>query len=104
MFPTRRLSLPLMMVVFPSTALASAYEIDRPDFTVQPTTPYYPLLFSAFISNLASHLGLGNSQKASAQLGLGLRFGFAGIGHGSILNRHGADASRHKLSGAGVIQ
>jgi hypothetical protein len=70
MFPTRRLSLPLMMVVFPSTALASAYEIDRPDFTVQPTTPFYPLLFSAFISNLASHLGLGNSQKPPRSLDL----------------------------------
>lgn len=70
MFPTRRLSLPLMMVVFPSTALASAYEIDRPDSTVQPATPYYPLLFSAFISNLASHLGLGNSQKPPRSLDL----------------------------------
>ena len=63
MFPTRRLSLPLMMVFFSGSALASAYEIDRPDSSVQPTTPYYPLLFSAFISNLASHLGLGNGQK-----------------------------------------
>jgi len=70
MFPTRRLSLPLMVVVFSSTVLASAYEIDRPDSTVQPTTPYYPLLFSAFISNLASHLGLGNGQKPPRSLDL----------------------------------
>ena len=70
MFPTRRLSLSLMMLFFSSTALASAYEIDRPDSAGQSTTPYYPLLFSAFISNLASHLGLGNGQIPSRSLDL----------------------------------
>jgi hypothetical protein len=70
MFPTRRLSLPLVMVVFSSTALASAYEIDRPDSAVQPSAPYYPLLFSAFISNLAGHLGLGNDRMTLRSLDL----------------------------------
>ena len=70
MFLTRRLLLPLMMVVVSSTALASAYEIDPPDSTVQATTPGYPLLFSAFIADLASHLGLGNGRKPLRSLGL----------------------------------
>lgn len=70
MFPTRRLSLLLVMVVFSSTALASAYEIDRPDSVVQPSAPYYPLLFSAFISNLAGHLGLGNDRMILRRLDL----------------------------------
>jgi|SRR5579859_1116904 len=60
MFPNRRLSLPLMMLVGSSTALASAYEIDRPDSTLQVSSPYSPLLFAAFISNLAGRLRLGN--------------------------------------------
>ena len=62
MFPNRRLSLPLMMLVCSGTALASGYEIDRPDSTVQPSSPYTPLLFAAFISNLVGHLRLGNDQ------------------------------------------
>ena len=62
MFPNRRLSLPLMMLVCSSTALASAYEIDRPDSTLQLSSPYSPLLFAAFISNLAGHLRLDNDQ------------------------------------------
>jgi len=62
MFPTRKLSLPLMMLVGSSTAFASAYEIDRPDSTLQLSSPYAPLLFAAFISNLAGHLRLGNDQ------------------------------------------
>jgi hypothetical protein len=62
MFPNRRLSLLLMMLVCASTALASGYEIDRPDGTVQPSSPYSPLLFAAFISNLAGHLRFGNDQ------------------------------------------
>ena len=62
MFPNRRLSLPLMMLVWSSTALASGYEIDRPDSTIQLSSPYSPLLFAAFISNLAGHLRLGNDQ------------------------------------------
>jgi hypothetical protein len=62
MFPNRRLSLPLMMLVCSSTALASGCEIDRPDNTVQTSSPYSPLLFAAFISNLVSHLGLGKDQ------------------------------------------
>lgn len=62
MFPNRRLSLPLMMLVGSSTALASAYEIDRPDSTLQMSSPYSPLLFAALISNLAGHLRLGNGQ------------------------------------------
>jgi len=66
----RSLSLPLMMVVFSGTALASAYEIDRPDSAVQPSAPYYPLLFSAFISNLAGHLGLGNDRMSPRKLDL----------------------------------
>jgi len=62
MFPNRRLSLPLMMLVCSSTTLASTYEIDRPDSTLQLSSPYSPLLFAAFISNLAGHLRLGNDQ------------------------------------------
>jgi hypothetical protein len=62
MFPNRKLSLPLMMLVCSSTALASTYEIDRPDSTLQLSSPYSPLLFAAFISNLAGHLRLGNDQ------------------------------------------
>jgi hypothetical protein len=62
MFLDRRLSLPVMMLICSSTALASAYEIDRPDSTVQLSSPYYPLLFSAFISNLAGHVRLGDDQ------------------------------------------
>lgn len=66
MFPNRRLSLSLMlslmMLVCSSTALASAYEIDRPDSTPQLSSQYSPLLFGAFISNLAGHLRLGNDQ------------------------------------------
>jgi hypothetical protein len=62
MFANRRLSLPLMMLVCSSTALASTYEIDRPDSTLQLSSPYSPLLFAAFISNLAGHLRLGNEQ------------------------------------------
>jgi hypothetical protein len=60
MFPNSRLSLPLMMLLCTSTAFASAYEIDRPDGTLQLSSPYHPLLFAAFISNLAGHLRLGN--------------------------------------------
>jgi hypothetical protein len=62
MFPNRRLSLPLMMLACSSTALASAYEIDRPESTLQLSSPYSPLLFSAFISNLAGHGRFGNDQ------------------------------------------
>jgi hypothetical protein len=62
MFPNRRLSLPLMMLVCSSTALASGYEIDRPDSTVQLSSAYSPLLFAAFISSLAGRLRLGNDQ------------------------------------------
>ncbi len=62
MFPNRRLSLPLMMLVCSSTAFASAYEIDRPDSTVQLSSPHSQLLFEAFISNLAGKLRLGNAQ------------------------------------------
>ena len=62
MFPDRRLSLPLMMLVCSSTALASAYEIDRPDSTLQLSSPNSPLLFSAFISSLTGHVRLGNDQ------------------------------------------
>jgi hypothetical protein len=62
MLSNRRLSLPLMMLVGSSTALASAYEIDRPDSTLQLSSPYSPFLFAAFISNLAGHLRLGNDQ------------------------------------------
>jgi hypothetical protein len=65
MFPNRRLSLPLMMLVSSSTALASAYEIDRPDSTLQLSSPYSPLLFAAFISNLAGHLRLGNDPETA---------------------------------------
>jgi hypothetical protein len=71
MFPNRRLSLPLMMLVCSSTALASAYEIDRPDSTLQLSSPYYPLLFSAFISNLAGQARLGNDQVTSRGSKLG---------------------------------
>jgi len=60
MFPNCRLSLPLMMLLCSSTAFASAYEIDKPDSTLQLSSPYYPLLFAAFIANLAGHLHLGN--------------------------------------------
>jgi hypothetical protein len=60
MFPNRRLSVSLMLLVCSSTALASAYEIDRPDGTLQLSPPNSPLLFAAFISNLAGHLRLGN--------------------------------------------
>jgi hypothetical protein len=62
MVPNRRFSLPLMMLVCSSTALASAYEIDRPDGTLQLSSPYSPLLFAAVISNLAGHLRLGTDQ------------------------------------------
>jgi len=62
MFPNRRLSLPLMMLVCSGTALASGYEIDRPDSTIQPSSPHSPLLFGTLISNLAGHLRLGNDQ------------------------------------------
>ena len=62
MFPNRKLSLPLMMLVCSSTAFASAYEIDRPDSTVQLSSPHSQLLFEAFISNLAGKLRLGNAQ------------------------------------------
>jgi hypothetical protein len=62
MFPNRRLPLSLMMLVCSSTALASAYEIDRPDSTLPLSSPYSPLLFAAFISNLAGHLRLDNDR------------------------------------------
>jgi hypothetical protein len=62
MFPNRKLSLPLMMLVCSSPVLASGYEIDRLDSTVQPPSPYSSLLFGTFISNLAGHLRLGNDQ------------------------------------------
>jgi hypothetical protein len=65
MIPNRRLSLPLMMLVCSSTALASTYEIDRPDSTLQLASPYSPLLFATFISNLAGHFRLGNGQATS---------------------------------------
>ena len=70
MFPNRRLSLPLMMLVCSSTALASTYEIDRPDSTLQLSSPYFPLLFGAFISNLAGHLRLGSDQPTARSSGL----------------------------------
>jgi hypothetical protein len=60
MFPHRRLSLPLMILVCSGTALASTYEIDRPDSTLQLSSPYSPPLFAAFVSNFAGHLRLGN--------------------------------------------
>lgn len=70
MLPNRRLSLPLMMLVCSSTALASAYEIDRPDSTLQLSSPYSPLLFGAFISKLAGHLRLGNDQVTARSVEL----------------------------------
>jgi hypothetical protein len=60
MIHNRRLSLSLLMLVCSSTALASAYEIDRPDSTSYLSSQHSPLLFGAFISNLAGHLRLGN--------------------------------------------
>lgn len=62
MFPNRRLSLSLMLLVCSSTALASAYAIDRPDSTLQLSSPYSPPFFGVFISNLAGHWRLGNDQ------------------------------------------
>jgi len=62
MFPNRKLSLALMMLVCSRIALASGYESDRPDSTIQPSSPYSPLLFGTLISNLAGHLRLGNDQ------------------------------------------
>jgi len=62
MFPNRKLSLALMMLVCSSTALASSYESDRPDGTIQPSSPYSPFLFGTLISNLSGHLRLGNDQ------------------------------------------
>jgi hypothetical protein len=62
MFRNRRLSLPLMMLVCSSSALASTYEIDRPDPTLQLSSLNSPLLFAAFISNITGHLRLGNDQ------------------------------------------
>jgi hypothetical protein len=65
MFPNRRLSLTLMMLVCSSTALASAYEIDRPESRLPLSSPYSPLLFSTLVSNLADHVRLGNDQVSA---------------------------------------
>jgi hypothetical protein len=67
MVRNRILSLPLMMLICSSTALASAYEIDRPDGALQLSSPYSPLLFAAFLSNLAGHLRLGNDQVTARE-------------------------------------
>jgi hypothetical protein len=70
MFPNRKLSLALMMMVCSSTALASGYECDRPDSTIQPSSPCSPFLFGTLISNLAGHLRLGNDQVTARSSGL----------------------------------
>jgi hypothetical protein len=62
MVPNHRLSLPLMMLVCSSTALASDYESIGPTASFNGSAPYSPLLFAAFISNFAGHFRLGNDQ------------------------------------------